>query len=709
MDRPTDETIHTIISAHGVAAPREFAPGVRFDDYELCEKIGRGGMGEIWRARDLAGMRDVAIKFVPPDIEHAEEEMERVQRMFQQVHGLQHQHICPLYVMKTTPGFGTYIVMKFIPGMTLAKYANKIRREKGGFSLETLLEILKPVADALDYAHSRGVVHRDIKPGNIMVCVNDAGAITDVQLIDFGLAATFRASMSRVSQQKLNTSGTRPYMAPEQWRGAFQDAATDQYALGVTAYELLTGIFPFDSDDVEALRLCVLNDQPEPIPTQPDTVNAALGRALAKERKARFARCADFVAALAGAYQPEAPSEAASAAQPETQPWSRRADFPHSPVVAATADFVDKLWNTTQQKAGRLKQKMSAALERLTQYRRGVQEDVQRIAWFRALCWRVVRFFLWTALALAILSVPLFYMGWQVQKDYENQRWESMPTAQTGSEPGVHYNEGYNGVNYVWRWCPPGEFIMGDASNEGGQPRVVKITDGFWILDCEVTQQMWEQIVNQYGGGWNPSIHKSQHNPVDSVTWDEAQEFCRSMSLRFHKRVTLPTEAEWEYACRAGSTGPYPYPLAVPEDDATGAVSVSDMAWYADNSGSRTHPVREKSPNAWGIYDMNGNVREWCQDWYDDLSGGTFYDPTGPSTATGSVTRRVVRGGDFTSTADDVRCFSRDGQHPQSKGYPTGFRVVMRTGATPKNLPASDAATPPGTKRSFLRKLIFSE
>ena len=277
----------------------EFAPETRFDDYELIEKLGQGGMGEIWRARDISGKREVAVKFVPREVADAEDEMERVEAMFQQVHGLQHEHICPLYVMKRTPGFGTYIVMKYIRGVTLGKFARGVRREHGAFPLKTLLEILRPVAAALDYAHKNNVVHRDIKPGNIMVAGDPKTLeVTDIQIIDFGLAATFRASLSRVSQQKFSNSGTRPYMAPEQWKGQFQDAATDQYALGVTAYEILAGVLPFDSDDAEALRLCVLNEPPLPIPGQAAGVNAAIRQALAKERKERFFSCRQFVAVM---------------------------------------------------------------------------------------------------------------------------------------------------------------------------------------------------------------------------------------------------------------------------------------------------------------------------------------------------------------------------------------------------------------------------
>ena len=124
---------------------------------------------------------------------------------------------------------------------------------------DDVLRILRPVADALDYAHSESIIHRDIKPSSIFVELDKNKVLRNVQVIDFGLASEIRATLTRVSQIRFDNSGTRPYMAPEQWRGRRhqQTVATDQYALGVVAYELLDGYLPFESDDTEMLRLTV--------------------------------------------------------------------------------------------------------------------------------------------------------------------------------------------------------------------------------------------------------------------------------------------------------------------------------------------------------------------------------------------------------------------------------------------------------------------
>ena len=206
-------------------------------------------------------------------------------------------------------------------------------------------------------------------------------------------------------------------------------------------------------------------------------------------------------------------------------------------------------------------------------------------------------------------------------------------------------------------WCPPGEFTMGSPRTEEGRgnnetQHRVTLTKGFWMAKTEVTQRQWKSVM-----GNNPSRFKGDDLPVENVIWKDCQEFCRKAGLG----LRLPTEAEWEYACRAGSTGPY-----------AGTGKLEDMGWYADNSGSETHPVGRKSPNAWGLCDMHGNVWEWCADWYQkDFGIATVTDPTGP--ASGSF--RVLRGGCWHSFARYCRSADRNDDDPASRdGRNGGFR-----------------------------------
>ena len=207
-------------------------------------------------------------------------------------------------------------------------------------------------------------------------------------------------------------------------------------------------------------------------------------------------------------------------------------------------------------------------------------------------------------------------------------------------------------------YIPAGQFLMGSPGDEAGRTdeetqHRIKLTQGFYLGKYEVTQGQWEKVM-----GENPSWSRNagKDAPVECVSWDDCQAFCRKLDAFFR----LPTEAEWEYACRAGTKGPY-------------AENLDDMAWYWMNSGKITHPVGQKQPNAWGLYDMHGNVCEWCRDYYGDYPAGAVTDPTGPDTGS----NRVYRGGSWSSDAGYCRSASRDKDHPGRKGDHLGVRLAF--------------------------------
>ncbi len=317
------ESIGNVATARDTA--HRHAPGERLGDLCLESRIGRGGMGEVWKAFDQVGDRHVVVKVLPPELQDNDGEMARVKTTFQHVHALQHQHICPVYALGNDPAAGYYLVMKYIDGTTLMSHRRNHVEQHGAFPLNEVVRLLTPIAEALDYAHSKKIVHRDIKPQNILVCPGGA----DVQLVDFGLAAEIRTSMTRVSRAQGDTSGTYPYMAPEQWKGEHQDGNSDQYALAVVAYELLSGRLPFEAPDAFILRQCALHEPPPHLEDQPDWVNSALAKGLAKSRAGRFATCAEFTRALAE------PGRVAAATAPQsaTEP-AKNSTSPQEPAHA---------------------------------------------------------------------------------------------------------------------------------------------------------------------------------------------------------------------------------------------------------------------------------------------------------------------------------------------------------------------------------------
>ena len=211
----------------------------------------------------------------------------------------------------------------------------------------------------------------------------------------------------------------------------------------------------------------------------------------------------------------------------------------------------------------------------------------------------------------------------------------------------------------------PGTFQMGSTNGDGDERPVTEVTlsRGFWLGKTEVTQAQWQTVM-----GGNPSFRKGETLPVENVSWDDAMAFCRKLTERERAAgrlpegysYTLPTEAQWEFACRAGTTGDY-------------AGKLDELGWYNGNSGNQSRPVATKQPNAWGLHDMHGNVWEWCLDWHGNYPGGSVTDPTGA--ASGSY--RVYRGGGWGLGAARCRSALRYGDSPGFRGGYLGFRLAL--------------------------------
>ena len=263
--------------------------------YKVLSELGQGGMGVVYKCLDETAGVVIALKAIPPELSRNTIEMEDVKDNFQLVSKLVHQNIAISKNLEKDNTTGNYyLIMECVEGEDLRRWIKRKRRENT-LTMESFLPVIRQVAAALDYAHDEKIIHRDIKPGNIMI-----DAEGHVKVLDFGLAAQIHTSLTRVSMAYHGTSGTAPYMAPEQWRGRAQGAAADQYALAVMTYEVLAGYLPFDSADVSVLREAVLNETAEPIQGIPGYVQQALARAMSKNPADRFSSCADFAAALAG-------------------------------------------------------------------------------------------------------------------------------------------------------------------------------------------------------------------------------------------------------------------------------------------------------------------------------------------------------------------------------------------------------------------------
>lgn len=254
--------------------------------------------------------------------------------------------------------------------------------------------------------------------------------------------------------------------------------------------------------------------------------------------------------------------------------------------------------------------------------------------------------------SMPLLFVPLLFLNFSEAKAAE-------PAPQSQAVMGQPFKVEFVAV-------PAGCFQMGDSFGDGQtdeKPVHEVCLDGFLIGKYEITQGQWQAVM-----GKNPSFHKGENYPVDNVSWNDAQEFISKLNQQSGKQYRLPTEAEWEYAARSGGK---------PEKYA-GGDNVDLLAWNSANSNLLTHQVGTKAANALGIYDMSGNLWEWCQDWRNDGYYKTSPRKNPPGPPTGSS--RVNRGGSWNLDSSYVRVANRSWGEPNNRSYFLGFRLAASSG-----------------------------
>jgi formylglycine-generating enzyme required for sulfatase activity len=270
----------------------------------------------------------------------------------------------------------------------------------------------------------------------------------------------------------------------------------------------------------------------------------------------------------------------------------------------------------------------------------------------------------------AILKLIWDFLIPQVTRTSPPKAFQARPSTPT-PKPAQNFSEALgNGVNLEMVSIPGGRFLMGspasekDRDDDEGPQHEVNVPP-FYMGQYEVTQAQYGAIMGQ-----NPSRFKGADRPVESVTWDDAQAFCQKLSAKTGKNYRLPSEAEWEYACRAGTTTAYSF--------GNDAAVLGEYAWFYGNSKNQPHPVGQKKPNAFGLYDMHGNVWEWCEDIYRDSYKGA---PTDGSAWVGqNAGDRVCRGGSWINSPGLCRSALRDRNARGNRLYNLGFRVADLSG-----------------------------
>lgn len=583
------------------------------DGIRILRLVGQGGMARVYEGLQDKPKRSVAIKFMRPGILSAKM-LGRFEQEVECLGRLQHPAIAHIYSM----GFYVigdsrvpYFVMEFVrDGQSLTEYI-----EKHKCDLRRRLELFKAVCEAVAHAHEQGVIHRDLKPANILV-----GGSGYPKVIDFGVA---RASGSELMVRSDFTEigelvGTLQYMSPEQVDANPDqiDARTDVYALGLILYEMLERRPPYvlrRRAVLDAVRV-IKEESPGPFRNTGKGLGGRLAgiteRCLCKDKCKRYSTAAELageVAAVLGGW-PDQGREVGESF------W--RAKW--SPVLVLVVGCLT----------------LGAALLTFAAPRGAVRNFKKR----------------------------------ESDSRVEGEGGKFVDRKQAGgSLQGAAMPLVTNSIGMRLRLMPAGSFIMGDKFGGNCEvPHEVAITKGFYLGVTEVTNRSWKRIMGAVQSRWT-----SGELPAERVRWGDAVRFCKLLSelpeeASAGRHYRLPTEAEWEYACRAGTSTRYAFGDELERLDA--------YAWFDLNSKGVTHPVGKKLPNDWGLFDMHGNVWEWCSDlWRCEYPEQPVVDPVGPSSGKYGVTR----GGGCGSHAGGCRSAVRGRATRSIYTEKRGFRVAM--------------------------------
>jgi len=777
--------------------------------YEILSEIGRGGMGVVYRARHLLWNEEKALKVVVAEGSAVQQALKGLMAEALVMRHLQHPHIVRVEDADFTEDDQLFVVMEFVDGQSLRQ---KLDRE-GPLAPEVALHIAAQACSALAAAHEKGIVHRDIKPQNVLLAKNADGSET-VKIIDFGIAKVREATGLGVTAVMASTTGlfmgTPDYASPEQangMRGSDLDGRTDLYSLGLVLYEMLTGRLPFAADTPVAMLVQRLQVPPMPpdwlrpdLKISPD-VSKLVMQALERDRENRYRSAAEMERAIMAVLDswrtgrdpreqetaaiasqalreiigPPAPEDQKGAAggaggRKSSKKW--RIGYAIAAVALALATIGFIVARSLKEKAAQEVRERKAKVESLSRATAPPPQPAEQknekpaaeVVEEKKPAEPSAQENDTSSIPATKAEAPARSREREEAAEVPEKKEPAEPGAQeTGTatkaeaqprsrkreeaaetpvkkksaESGAQENatssspatkaetparsreqaEGAgspstatapirpraaktkvnpkDGLRYVW--IPAGSFTMGcspgdnECRNDEQPAHKVEIAHGFWLMQTPVTVGAWKRYRAATG---KPSLRTSDsfgrknlneasgddNVPVVWVTWEQARGFCEWSAGR------LPTEAEWEYAARAGSKG-------------ARYGRLDAIAWYADNSGTRRidsmeiwrtdqanaakrlfengngpHPVGQKQPNAWDLYDMLGDVSQWTADWYDAKYYGLrdTPDPVGPREGL----MRVQRGGAFGDIPRNLRVSIRLKGAPKSSLNHLGFRCA---------------------------------
>ena len=626
--------------------------------YRLLRLLGCGGFSEVWLATDEKTSLEVAVKVYAPGSGLDKDGIRIFSEELAIVYNLNHTNLLkPQYFDES--GGCPYLVLPYCERGSAQKLAGKITEEEAW-------QFLHDVAAGLEYLHAQEppVIHQDIKPDNVLRNTSGTFMITD-----FGISTRARSTLRRSVSHTDHSGGTMEYMGPERFgEKPAPIKASDIWSLGATLFELLTGEVPF----VQMGGILQMNGAQVPLIEGPysvrlkQLVKACLSKAPWDRPTAHTLR--EYVEAYWRGENPDLKQPAKKHLPASGPQFSGKSKWILIVLFLCIVAGGICFYVLSGKEHLRLGEQKISTTDTLPSLQGGIKGSIESRG-----------------------ENP------EIVKRKEANRIESKDEQETNIRRRkdtlrkvVHKEEIEqqlfgNGLKACWSSSVTtdqkqilsrlignmvkvegGRFQMGGTSEQGSEvgdweKPVHRVTlSDYYICKYEVSQQEWEAVM-----GKNPSSFQGHDLPVEQVSWEDCQVFIRRLNALTGLNFKLPTEAQWEYAARGGSKSRgYRY---------SGSNTLSEVGWYYENSGRKTHPVGQKQANELGLYDMSGNVSEWCSDWRGDYSDITQKDPLGPS----SGSYRVCRGNCWLSAAEDCRVSFRAAGELNGCSFFLGLRLVL--------------------------------
>jgi formylglycine-generating enzyme required for sulfatase activity len=680
----------------GLMAGQEIGPQNR--RYRLERLIAQGGMGQVWQAMDLATHAElghsamVAVKVLPPQLTQSATHAKLLVEEATQARRLAHENIVRVYEWAQDPATASYfIIMECLEGEDL----DSLLAREGALPLDTVQDLLTPVADALQYAWDKHkLVHRDIKPGNVFVTKKG-----EIKLLDFGIAARARSSASSIGLEAPANSGTAGYRAPEAGTHARQPGQRlDVYAVAVMIYQMVEGRMPFDGQRSATHQ-----------PPMPQSLTArqweVLQAGFAWDPEQRPASVAALLASLRSALGPTPAELAAQQAAARVQEEQRLAALAAKRKAEESASVAAQLAREKQRREQEAAERAAADAARRERKEALRQQLLERRAADAEKARQAKDEQNRKALqAKAVAAYRSEQERARADMAARNQASDdallptpSSPVADTEGVLRDRFLDG-SGTGPDLVLIPTGRFQMGSTEPErrrameaGSQKSwVERETPQHWVGIEQplamgrypVTVGEWRQFVQATGWqrqgevNWQaPGFRQTDAHPVVGVTWHDAQLYVEWLTRQTGQPYRLPSEAEWEYACRAGTKTAFSFgdeiSTKLANYDGNYTYNGSPKGEYRQG----TSRAGEFPPNPWGLFDMHGNVWEWVQDVVHDNYIGA--PNTGvPWEDGGDQSRRILRGGSWLYNPRYLRSALRNGFSATLSNDIVGFRVA---------------------------------